>query len=131
MRRVPCPLLLTGIMTVAACNRARREAINAEVESLKGCEALIQHGFRPIAETREKRFKGKVQEFTARCCGGDKAVHFMGTPWVDWSNYYATGDAASLAPEFVKQGGHLGPNGRGIDGALQVISRKLFTRKQS
>ena len=37
---------------------------------------------------------------------------------MDWSNYWGAGDAKSKAPEFVKQANHLGPTGRGIDGAL-------------
>ena len=43
---------------------------------------------------------------------------FRAVPWVDWSNYWGAGDAKSKAPEFVKQANHLGPTGRGIDGAL-------------
>jgi hypothetical protein len=37
---------------------------------------------------------------------------------VDWQNYWATGDAKSLAYGIVGPIGRLAPNGRGIDGAL-------------
>ncbi len=118
MRRASCSLLLMAMFLLGACNRARNEAIKAEAESLKACDEVIMHGFRPITETREKRFSGKVQEATALCRGGQTAVQYRNTPWVDWANYWGTGDVNSKAPEFVKQVGHLGPNGRGIDGAL-------------
>lgn len=36
----------------------------------------------------------------------------------DWQNYWATADGSSLVPGWSVRGGHLGPNGRGIDGAL-------------
>jgi len=45
-------------------------------------------------------------------------VAFRGTPWVDWANYWATGDAASKPAESEDKDGHLSPTGRGIDGAL-------------
>jgi hypothetical protein len=39
-------------------------------------------------------------------------------PWVDWRNYWATGDADSKVPGFGALFGDLGGNGRGIRGAL-------------
>jgi hypothetical protein len=82
------------------------------------CVQLARSGLRPIAESREKRFLGKVQEYTARCRGGDQAAQLRVTPWVDWTNYFGTGDESSLsqvAPVLIER---LGPNSRGIDGAL-------------
>ncbi len=81
------------------------------------CARLVEGGFRPIADERDERFLGKVQEDTARCRGGEHAVSLRQTPWVDWGNYWATGDGATLARdiEFLD---HLDRNGRGIDGAL-------------
>ncbi len=87
-------------------------------EDLEACLTLAEKGFRPIAEDRADRFVGKVQEYTARCRGGDKAVAFRSQPWLDWSNYWATGDAGSKAPESPDRDRHLNPNGRGVDGAL-------------
>ncbi|WP_446811694.1 peroxidase family protein [Methylomonas sp. 2BW1-5-20] len=47
-----------------------------------------------------------------------------GTVWVDWANYWATGDSSSKAqslPTLTKLGKHLNPNGRGVDGALMDL----------
>jgi len=87
-------------------------------EELKACAELVNSGFRPVAKERTGRFMGKVQEATAICRGGDKAVEFRKTPYVDWSNYWATGDSSTMYPGTDAVGGHLYPNGRGIDGAL-------------
>ena len=106
------------ILLSVSCKSDRDKAIKAEVESLRNCAQMINSGIRPIATTRDQRFQGKVEDSTAVCRGGDLAAQFRATPWVDWSNYWGTGDAKSKAPEFVKQANHLGPTGRGIDGAL-------------
>jgi len=118
MRRFTCLVLLVGTILLTACNRERRTEIKAEADSLKGCDELVKEGFRPIASTRDKRFAGKVQEATALCRGGERAKLFRDTPWVDWTNYYATGDATSQMAGWVDQKGHLSPHGLGVDGAL-------------
>jgi hypothetical protein len=79
---------------------------------------VIDGGFRPIAAERSGRFLGKVQPETARCRGGEKAVALRGSPWIDWQNYWAAGDAGSRAADSIISTRHLGPNGRGISGAL-------------
>jgi hypothetical protein len=84
---------------------------------LADCAAMGAAGFRPIASERDQRFLGKVQEATARCRGGKKAVTYREEPWVDWSNYWGTGDAATRKGSFFSLG-HFDPNCRGIDGAL-------------
>ena len=85
---------------------------------LTACTSYVIEGFRPIAKERTGRFLGKVQENTARCRGGGKAVDGRALPWVDWQNYWATGDTSTLAYGAADGSGHLAPNGRGIDGAL-------------
>ena len=85
-------------------------------KDLVSCAGMTAAGFRAVADTRDQRFEGKVTEDTARCRGGDKAVAHRDLPWVDWQNYWATGDATSKAPGSGDL--HLSPNGRGIDGAL-------------
>ena len=87
-------------------------------EDLVACAKLAWKGFRPVAEERTERFLGKVQEETARCRGGEKAVGLRSAPWIDWQNYWATGGDSSRGPEFLWEPRHLNPNGRGIDGAL-------------
>jgi hypothetical protein len=110
------------VLLGAGCHSDRDKAIQAEVESLQNCAQMVNAGIRPIAATRDQRFQGKVEAATAVCRGGDVAAQFRATPWVDWANYWGAGDARSKAPEFVtqvnQQANHLGPTGRGIDGAL-------------
>jgi hypothetical protein len=62
---------------------------------LAGCIEEIANGPMPVATVRTERFQGKVSETSARCRGGDLAVKYLGFPWLDWTNYYAVGDAAS------------------------------------
>ena len=93
---------------LAGC-AARRETADA-------CLQLAGGGLRKIADDRAQRFLGKVQEDTARCRGGDRAVAGRRLPWIDWQNYWATGDGSSRGP--APGTGHLSDNGRGIDGAL-------------
>jgi hypothetical protein len=95
-------------------------AYAAEGES-KSCISMAFKGVREFPDDRSKRFLGKVEEDTARCRGGDKALIYRDTPWVDWQNYYATGDETSRKEgkeAITKLGEHLYPNGRGVDGAL-------------
>jgi hypothetical protein len=75
-------------------------------------------GFRGVAEERTGRFLGKVEVDAARCRGGDNAVRFRSSPYVDWANYWAAGDVSSMSPGSDVIGSHLGPDGRGIDGAV-------------
>ena len=85
-------------------------------ESLESCLQVAERGLRPIADDRSQRFLGKVREDTARCRGGERAVDARNLPWIDWQNYWATGDASSLGSGSLTT--HLSSNGRGIDGAL-------------
>lgn len=99
-----------AVLFLAGCVSSRAE--------LKSCAEVVNSGFRPVAKERTERFQGKVQETTALCRGGEKAVAFRSTPYVDWANYWATGDAGSMYPGTKSVGKHIYPNGRGIDGAL-------------
>lgn len=90
----------------------------ASLDDTKNCTAMVLGGFRKVADERGERFNGKVGEEVARCRGGEKAVALRWTPYVDWANYWATGDAGSLLTGTSGVGSHLGSNGRGVDGAL-------------
>ncbi len=107
---------------------------------LRDCKTVVKRGFREVPEQRNKRFLGKVTKETANCRGGSKAVKYMNFPWVDWTNYWATGDASTKAPTrkaITKIGKHLKPDGRGVDGALidleyqrvELIKFNLFENK--
>jgi len=81
------------------------------------CARMGLRGFRSVATAPDGRFLGKVREDTALCRGGDRATKFRSTPWVDWANYWATGDGASKKPDrlWILENP---ANGRGIRGAL-------------
>lgn len=104
-------------LTLVVLNSSAR----AEKSELEACIDTAKGGLLEVPDDRSRRFLGKVKEDTARCRGGDKAVQYRHTPWVDWQNYYATGDASTKKEgreAITKLGEHLFPNGRGIDGAL-------------
>lgn len=96
--------------------------VNVRAESeTQACIEVAKRGLLEVPDDRSRRFLGKVRQDTALCRGGEKAVKYRATPWVDWQNYYGTGDASSKkeGPEALTRiGQHLDPNGRGIDGAL-------------
>ena len=122
-------LMLTAAFPAAA---DRKE----EEQSLKACAQAVLGGFRMIAGSRDERFNGKVSEANALCRGGFRALQFRNTPWVDWSNYWGTGDASTRAPGLLTQGG---PSTRGIAGALldlefqrvELIKFNLFDNNQT
>ena len=103
-------ILAVAILWLSACSTRNVD--------LADCTTYVAGGFRKIADERAQRFLGKVQEDTARCRSGDRAVSFRSTPWVDWQNYWAVGNSSSKAAGPSGEQVHLSPNGRGIDGAL-------------
>ena len=86
-----------------------------EALEVQACAGAALQGFRPIADTRDQRFNGKVTLLTALCRGGQKAVQFRFTPWVDFSNYWGTGDLSSLPKGYLSTSI---PQFRGVTGAL-------------
>lgn len=115
MRRAVCSVLLMMIVMSGCAGAKKRLEAQRDLDS---CAKMAASGFRPVAGERSKRFLGKVREETARCRGGEKAADFRSAPWLDWSNYWATGDLSSRVPGSDMKSRHLDPNGRGIDGAL-------------
>jgi len=83
---------------------------------LGSCLAYAAAGFRAIANERDSRFFGKVSEDTARCRGGEDAVRWRASPWVDWQMYRSAGDRR--AKGFVSWLGPFAPDQRGLRGAL-------------
>ncbi len=86
-----------------------------EAAEVAACAHSLAGGFLKVPDARDQRFRGKVTEPTARCRGGQKAVQFRPTPWVDWSNYWGTGDTSSLPVGFLSV---QVPKLRGVTGAL-------------
>jgi hypothetical protein len=109
---------VTSLLAAAGIAACSSDSGGSDVAA---CKAMANAGLRSVADDPSNRFMGKVEEVTARCRGGDRAVAFRATPWVDWSNYWATGDTGSQQEgkkAITKLGEHLYPNGRGMDGAL-------------
>jgi hypothetical protein len=82
------------------------------------CAEDIAGGLPLIAERRAERFQGKGSHAHVRCYGGETAVARMGTPWVDWGNYWAAGDLSSKSQRFDSGIPVLDRNKRAISGAL-------------
>jgi len=110
-------IFVVGIFGITNITAEPRDRLT----ELKDCKTVIKRGFRQVPEQRNKRFLGKVSKEAANCRGGAKAVKYRDYPWVDWANYWATGDASTKAPQLkaiTRFGKHLKPDGRGVDGAL-------------
>ena len=114
MKHLNYLFLLPGLLLLQSCSPEEDE----DAASVKACAEVVAAGLRPIATDRADRFQAKVAQATALCRGGQYAVKFMSAPWVDWSNYYGTGDASSKARGAISSSGPLAPNGRGVAGAL-------------
>ncbi|MGE5302071.1 MAG: peroxidase family protein [Alphaproteobacteria bacterium] len=104
-------LLAVALILLAGYPLARQTEMGS-------CIAYALGGVREIPENRTARFLGKVQEDTARCRGGNEAVAWRKTPWVDWQKYRMAGGEESRASGLADWLGPLSPNRRGIDGAL-------------
>lgn len=106
-------LILLGAPAFA--QGASESAKQQEKAALKACAQMVLSGLRKVANVRDERFEGKVQEATALCRGGQRALQFRNTPWVDWSNYWGTGDMSTRLPGLIFKDA---PGKRGVRGAL-------------
>src|SRR3954447_14685049 len=99
MRAGPPRLAIATILIGAlGASAAPVHAEDGDADIVKACIEMLAHGPRPLAKERDGRFEGKVSfDAVARCRGGQKAVGRRGTPWVDWSNYWAAADQSSLS----------------------------------
>lgn len=99
--RVLTVFLAAPLVFGADTPKSSGSGVKEEVAALKACAQAVLDGFRKIAPERDVRFEGKVSEANALCRGGQRALQFRNTPWVDWSNYWGTGDAASIPSGFI------------------------------
>ena len=108
-------LLLTHC--VAQSVPAKLSPKQEEAKALLACGQMVidEAKVLKIPDTRELRFQGKVSKATALCRGGEQALQFRDTPWVDWTNYWGTGDMSSLPKGFLSA---KLPAQRGVFGAL-------------
>lgn len=88
-----------------------------EARALRNCAQMVIDQLQQlkIPNDRALRFQGKVSDATDLCRGGAQALMFRGTPWVDWGNYWGTGDLSSLPKGFISA---KLPADRGVLGAL-------------
>ena len=107
--------LLSQTAAAPATDAKKPDPKKEEAQALHACVQAVLAGIRPIAKDRDVRFEGKVSEANALCRGGEKAEQFRLTPWVDWENYWGTGDMDSLPRGFIAT---KGPTFRGVTGAL-------------
>ncbi|MBC8166920.1 MAG: oxygenase, partial [Bryobacteraceae bacterium] len=114
LSRCVLPVLISGLLLSRPCKADRSE----DKASVKACLGMISHGLLSVADERSKRFGGKVQKSTAMCRGGNNAVEAISRPWVDWGNYWGTGDSSSKGRGFITSKGLLSPTRRGLRGAL-------------
>ena len=122
-------VLVLSTLTVVHPQTAPQASVSAstlpspkadEAKALLACAQMVtdQLNMLKIPVVRGKRFEGKVAEAVALCRGGEQALQFRGTPWVDWSSYWGTGDTASLPSGFISK---KLPAARGVAGALEDL----------
>ena len=125
MSRIPIPIMLAAacvltVQSVLAMGQSASPAPSGkelEAKSLQACAQAVagQLALLKIPDAQSLRFQGKVSEASALCRGGEQALQFRGTPWVDWANYWGTGDMTSLPTGFLSS---KVPAQRGVAGAL-------------
>jgi hypothetical protein len=103
-------VVLAAALAVGGCGDAPGD--------LAACARTAWSGVRPVAREQSRRFLGQVDEGRLRCRGGARAVEVRRGPWVDWPQYWATGDARSRSPSASWGARFLRPDQRGLDGAL-------------
>jgi hypothetical protein len=104
-------LLLCGF----AAGQTKPDPKAEEARELKACADAVLAGLPRIPDLRSRRFLGKVSENEMLCRGGSRSLQFRLTPWVDWSQYWGTGDTSSLPTGFLSK---KGPAFRGVFGSL-------------
>jgi len=109
------PILLLCLCGLAYAAEGSQDPKAEEARELKACAQMLLDGLRKIPDARAQRFQGKVTEAEMLCRGGSKSLQFRLTPWVDWSQYWGTGDTSSLPTGFISS---KGPALRGVAGAL-------------
>src|SRR5437667_12602343 len=91
-----CFAIATALIVTLGATVAPVQAEDSDADIVKACLEILARGPRPLAKERPERFEGKVSfDAVARCRGGEKAAAARGTPWVDWSHYWAAADNGS------------------------------------
>jgi hypothetical protein len=111
MKRTFLLCLLLALVLLGAYPSIRQTRVGS-------CIAYALGGLREVAQERSARFLGKVHEDSAHCRGGEPAVAWRNTPWIDWQRYSAAAGAESRTPGLAGKLGFFSPDSRGINGAL-------------
>ena len=96
MKRTFLLCLLLALVLLGAYPSIRQTQVGS-------CLAYALGGLREVAQERSARFLGKVHEDSARCRGGESAVAWRNTPWIDWQRYSAAAGPESRTPRFGRQ----------------------------
>src|SRR5580698_1113225 len=110
-------LLFAHLAHGNAQNASSPSGKQEEARALLACPQMLfeQARLLKIPSVRDQRFQDKLPQDTVLCRGGDQALQFRGLPWVDWGNYWGTGDLTSMPTNFLST---KLPAFRGVTGAL-------------
>ena len=99
MRRIAKFVLLSLLVLVTVgLISYQLTATERDREILSACLSMGWAGFRPVKDVDNTgRFLGKVSKASAVCRGVEDYELHTATPWVDWTNYWGTGDENSKA----------------------------------
>ena len=111
MKRTFLLSLLLALVLLGAYASIRQTRVGS-------CLAYALGGLREVAQERSARFLGKVHEDSARCRGGESAVAWRNTPWIDWQRYSAAAGPESRTRGWAGKLGFFSPDNRGLNGAL-------------
>ena len=111
MKRTFLLCLLPALVLLGAYPSIRQTRVGS-------CLTYALGGLREVAQERSARFLGKVHEDSARCRGGESAVAWRNTPWIDWQRYSAAAGPESRTPGLSGKLGFFSRDNRGLNGAL-------------
>jgi hypothetical protein len=110
-------LLSAQIVHSSAQSASSPSGKQEEAKALLACTQMLldQASLLKIPTARDQRFQAKLPQETLLCRGGYHDLQFRGLPWVDWGNYWGTGDLTSMPTGFLST---KLPAFRGVTGAL-------------
>jgi heme peroxidase len=115
---------VAGIALLGAAALGMRAGAKDGIAILAACIEDFSAGLPLIANERTARFLGKGSAAHVHCHGGAQAVAFMSPPWIDWPNYWATGDERSKSDRRELGLPFIDRNQRGVEGTLVDLERQ-------
>ena len=99
-----CLLIVTAALASGCQKTPEKTSRSACLDLLGDLDIDLMEGdvdvsaVRPVAREREDRFLGKPEDDNRVVCrGATRNGDYRNTPWVDWANYWGTGDGSSRA----------------------------------